>query len=100
MAYLSDESIKLKNVLSGMGYDPHFCELIAVSLRTPWTANRMLGYLRQVQHLSEEDIADEMLAILSDRDRIVQKKEMEFYQGKINEMYMYGLDVEDEDDDE
>ena len=100
MGYLSDESMKLRDILRGMGYDEHFCELVSIQLRTPWTANRMIGYLRQVQYLTEEDIVDEMLAIVSDRDRIMQKKEMEFYQGKINEIYMYGLGVEDDDDQE
>ena len=47
----------------------------------------MLGYLRNVRNISEEEIVDEMLAIISDRDRIRQKKEMEFYQGKINQIY-------------
>lgn len=38
-----------------------------------------------------------MLGILSDRDRIRQKKEMEYYQGKINEIYMYGLGVDEDE---
>ena len=42
-------------------------------------------------HLREEDIVDEMLAILSDRDRIMKKKEMEHSQSRINEIYMNGL---------
>ena len=34
-----------------------------------------------------EEVADEMLAILSDRDRIMQKHQTEYAQAKINEMY-------------
>ena len=34
-----------------------------------------------------EEVADEMLAILSDRDRITQKHMLEHAQAKINEMY-------------
>lgn len=98
MGYKSDESVELFRVLSKRGYSPEFCELISRELNTTWTANRMLGYLRQLPRLKEEDIVDEMLGILADRDRIRQKKEMEYYQGKINELYMYGLDGEDIED--
>jgi hypothetical protein len=38
-----------------------------------------------------------MLAILSDRDALIKKKEMEQAQAKINEIYEYGLGVEDEE---
>lgn len=94
MSYLSEESIQLNKVLRSMGYEARFCDLISKELRTPWTATRMLGYLRQVSYIREEEIVDEMLAILSDRDRIVQKKEMEFYQSKINELYNNGIDAD------
>ena len=47
------------------------------------------------ERLKEEDIVDEMLGILEDRNRIRQKKEMEYYQSKINEMYAYGFEEED-----
>ena len=57
----------------------------------------MLGYLRNLPKLKEEDIVDEMLGILEDRDRIRQKNEMEYYQSKINEMYAYGFDEEEYD---
>ena len=84
----SDESVELFRVLSRRGYSPEFCELISSQLNTTWTANRMLGYLRNLPKLKEEDIVDEMLGILSDRDRIRQKKEMEYNQAKLNEFYM------------
>lgn len=38
-----------------------------------------------------EDLVDEMLAILSDRDEIIRKKEMEQAQAVINDMYKNGL---------
>ncbi len=97
MADLSEESKKLYSELARRGYDRNFCGLIAMQLNTSWTAGRMLGYLRQVPVLNDTDIVDEMLAILSDRDRIRQKKEMEYYQGKLNELYRYGLDSDEED---
>lgn len=94
MGYSTELSEQLFNTLKKMGYEEAFCKVIAGQLCTEWTARRMLGYLRQVSHLKEEDIVDEMLAILSDRERITQKKEMEYYQGKINEIYnsdMFGI---------
>ena len=37
-----------------------------------------------------------MLSILSDRNALIKKKETEQAQAKINEMYEYGLGVEDD----
>lgn len=86
MAYNAEKRQEVYDTLKGRGYDTHFCELIASQMCTDWIAMRMLGYIRQEPYLKEEDIVDEMLGILADRDRIVQKKEMEFYQSKVNEL--------------
>lgn len=91
MEFRSPEGEKLYQVLMDREYDPHFCQLIAEQMGTPWTAMRMLGYLRQLPRVSEEEIVDEMLGILSDRDRIRDKKIMEHAQSKINEIYNRGL---------
>ena len=37
------------------------------------------------------DVVDEMLAILSDRNAIIQKKELEHAQATINKVYREGL---------
>lgn len=94
MTYKSEESLKLYNVLIKRGLSPELSDLISGELRTSWTANRMLGYLRQLPYVSEVEIVDEMLAIVSDRDRIMQKKEAEFYQAKMNELYYYDFGEE------
>lgn len=91
MPYNAEKVLQLKNKLESMGFDTEFCDLVSKQLCTDWTATRMLGYLRYVNNLREEDVVDEMLAILSDRDRIMKKKEMEYYQGKINDIYNRGL---------
>lgn len=98
MREMSDTSKELNDELLRRGYDEGFCYLIALNLNTEYTARRMLGYLKYYNHPKEEDITDEMLSILSDRNRFIQKKEMEYYQAKINELYYYGLGVEDDDD--
>ena len=38
-----------------------------------------------------EDVIDEMIAILSDREEIIKKKEIEQVQAVINEIYRNGL---------
>ncbi len=68
------------------GYPPEFAMLIAKELTTEFTAGRMIGYLTRGDH-SLEDVADEMLAILSDRDRIRDKHISEHAQSAINELY-------------
>lgn len=51
----------------------------------PRTAKSMIGYLSHYKKLPMEEVADEMLAILSDRNRIMQKKELESVNAKWNE---------------
>ena len=89
-------SMQLYHMLVERGYHEELCDLITKNLNTDFTAARMIGYLCQYSHLPEEEVVDEMLAILSDRNAIIRKKETEEAQAKINEMYEWGL--EDEDD--
>ena len=64
--------------LKEKGYPDDFCREIAYKqMNTDYTATRMLGYLYRVSNPRPEDVVDEMLAILSDRNRIMQKKELE-----------------------
>ena len=81
-----------------MGYPEAFGQLVADHLRTEMTMRRMIGYLRQAHPTSAEEIADEMLAIMDDRTRWIQKKETEYYNRKYNEMLYYGLGGDEEDD--
>ena len=78
------------------GYHEELCDIITKNLNTDFTAARMIGYLCQYSHLPEEEVVDEMLAILSDRNAIIRKKETEEAQAKINEMYEFGLVDEDD----
>ena len=97
MGYNASKAEEVYNTMARMGYDKGLCEVVSKQMCTDWTAMRFLGYLHQCGRVKEEELVDEMLGILGDRDRIVQKHEMEFYQGKINEIYNYGL-FDDEDD--
>lgn len=88
----SERTDELYKVLLDRGYPKEFCAEIAYkNVNTDYTATRMLGYLYRVSNPRIEDLVDEMLAILSDRDAIIQKKEMEHAQAVINEIYRNGL---------
>lgn len=90
-------SMQLYHMLVERGYHEGLCDLITKNLNTDYTATRMIGYLCQYSYLPEEQLVDEMLAILSDREALIRKKEMEQAQAKINEIYEYGLGIEDEE---
>lgn len=87
-------SMQLYNMLQKRGYPEALCELVTRNLNTDYTASRMIGYLSHYSDLPELEIVDEMLAILSERNAIMQKKEVENTQAKINEMYRLGLNNE------
>ena len=97
----TEKSMELYDIMLKRGYPAEFCEQITLNLNTDWTAQRMIGYLSHYKKLNKEapradesapgkssdplkiasqwgppmeDVADEMLAILSDRSRIMQKK--------------------------
>ena len=83
---MTPKSIELYNLMLGCGYPEAFAELIAKELSTEYTADRMMKYIRREKH-SLEDVADEMLAILADRDRIREKHQAEYAQSVINDFY-------------
>lgn len=80
----TEKSMQLYNMMVRRGYTPEFSDLITKNLNTDWTAERMIGYLYHYDSLSMEDVADEMLAILSDRNAIMQKHELEEANAKWN----------------
>ena len=90
-------SQELVNTVVRMGYPKEFGIAIANNLRTEKTMSRMIGYLRNAKPQSAEEIADEMLAIMEDRERWTKKKEAEYYNAKYNEMLYFGLGTEDEE---
>ena len=76
---------ELIDVITRMGFSAELGEAIAANLRTEKPMSRMIGYLLSAQPRTEEDIVDEMLAIMSDRDNWIKKKEAEYYNQKYNE---------------
>ena len=83
---------ELYDALQLKGYPEDFCREIAYrQMNTDYTATRMLGYLYRISEPRPEYVVDEMLAILSDRNAIIQKKELEHAQTTINKVYREGL---------
>ena len=66
---------ELYKALQQKGYPDSLCREIAYRISDP----------------RPEDVVDEMLAILSDRNAIIQKKELEHAQATINKVYREGL---------
>ena len=88
----SERTDKLYKILLNKGYPKELCAEIAYkNMNTDYTATRMLGYLYRISNPRIEDLIDEMLAILSDRNAIIQKKELEQAQSVINDVYQNGL---------
>ncbi|MCD7746408.1 MAG: hypothetical protein LUC90_00175 [Lachnospiraceae bacterium] len=81
----SEISQELYQMMLDRGYQERFCDLVTQNLNTDFTAQRMIYYLSHYSELPEGEIVDEMLAILSDRNRIMQKKELEYNNAKYNE---------------
>lgn len=94
----SEKSMELYHLMIKRGYPQPFCEEVTRNLNTDWTANRMIGYLSHYQTLRLEDIADELLAILSDRNRIIDKKRTEEANARWNEMMWNGSPFSDDED--
>jgi hypothetical protein len=61
----TEKSLQLYEVMLKRDYSKEFCEQVTLNLNTDWTANRMLGYLSHYKKLHMEEVADEMLSILS-----------------------------------
>lgn len=88
----TERTDELYKVLLTKGYPKELCAEIAYkNLNTDYTATRMLGYLYRYTEPRLEDVIDEMITILSDREEIIKKKEMEQAQAVINEIYRNGL---------
>ena len=84
---ISEKSRQLYDLMIDKGYPEDFAALIVSEMHTDFTATRMIGYIARCGNVPLEEVADEMMAILSDRDRITQKHMLEHAQAKINEMY-------------
>ena len=93
---MNENSKKLYEQMLRKGYPEEFAAVIASEMHTDWTSMRMMGYIHQNDRLPLEEVADEMLAIISDRDRIPQKHVLEHARASINRMYREETQQEEE----
>lgn len=80
------------------GYPEELCDIITKNLNTDFTAKRMIGYLKHYQYLPVEEVVDEMLAILADRNRIMRKIENERANASYNEFLLWQQEREEEEE--
>jgi len=85
---------ELLETIVRMGYPEEFGKAIARNLGSEKTMRRMTAYLHAAKPRSAEEIADEMLAIMSDRERWIAKKEAEAANARYNEMIWNGFQSE------
>ena len=83
--------MRLYEMMLEMGYPETLCKVVSKELSSELAAARMMGYLSHYTQASEEQVVDEMLAILSDRDAWIQKKQMENNQQKWNRFLAEGF---------
>ena len=91
MKQRTEVSMQLYKLMLERGYPEEFCDIITKNLNTDFTAQRMIGYLYHYDHPPVEDIADEMISILSDRNQIMEKKELEEVNARWNDFLMNGF---------
>ena len=93
----SEMSMELYDMMLDRGYPEEFCDLITKNLNTDFTAGRMMSYLSHYQALPLEEIVDEMLSILADRNRIMQKKKLESNNAEWNRFLEEGFGLSDDE---
>lgn len=97
--FACETSKRLYEHMIRLGYEPRLCRVIAGKyMTTDYTATRMLGYLyRMSEPPKETDVVDEMLAILSDRELFIRKKEAEHANAAVSRLYSEGLAAQEEE---
>ena len=91
MKQRTEVSMQLYKLMLERGYPEEFCDIITKNLNADFTAQRMIGYLYHYDHPPVEEIADEMISILSDRNQIMEKKELEEVNARWNDFLMNGF---------
>ena len=78
---------ELVDAVVDLGYPEEFAEVLAHELGGEKSIRRMASYIRQAQPTSPEQIADEMLAIVSQRHTWVEKKMSEHANDSVTAFY-------------
>lgn len=82
----------LYDLMVQTGYPAEFVDLVARQMNTEYTSQRMLAFVRRAGLVRPEQFADEMLAILAERDRLREKHLAAYAQEQVNRLYQQGLE--------
>ncbi len=99
-AGMTKHSEKVYAAMLYKGYPDGFAKVVAREMHTAYTAERMIAYLGRAGRPPIEEVADEMLAILADRDKFVDKHIDQHAQDVINRMYAKRRSAEEDEADE
>ena len=69
------------------GYPEEFALAVSQEMRTEYTSQRIMAYIRRTGLVPAAEFADEMMSILAERERLVKKHISQHAQKKINELY-------------
>ncbi|MBO4881838.1 MAG: hypothetical protein J5555_09150 [Firmicutes bacterium] len=87
---------ELYSLMIRKGYPDSFADLVAEQMNTEYTSERMTAYVKRAGLVPPEEFADEMLAILADRDTLKNKHIAQAAQQKLNQLYNEGFADEGE----
>ncbi|MBQ9180254.1 MAG: hypothetical protein IJ132_05575 [Firmicutes bacterium] len=79
---------ELYNLMIDRGYPEEFAKLVSREMNTEYTSQRMIRYIAVRGLAPLEEVADEMQAVLSERDKLVNKHISRHAQESINRFYM------------
>ena len=77
----------LRAAVVDIGFPAELADVLADELRGEKSMRRMAAYLRAARPRTMEEVADEMIAIVEQRESWVYKKMSERAQASINEFY-------------
>ena len=91
----NDFAEKVEEKLTELGYGRAFARTVASFTNTEYTSKRMLSYLKNSLSTSEEEIAEEMLIILEERDRFRKKHIEKAGRGKtVTGLFVRGFTID------
>ena len=93
---MGKDKSQLVSAIKQLGFPEELGEQIAKQLGSPKAMNRMMSYLYNVKPRNAELVVDEMLAICSEIDAWRDKKASEEANARYNEVFYYGLGMEEE----
>lgn len=86
---------KLANAIVWLGYPEEFAQVLAGELGSAKAMERMAAYVRSARPSSPEQIADEMLTIVAERNRWVEQKMSEHANATMTAFYNRPRDDEE-----